>query len=575
MTEANQSSSSGSAFRDYFSGFTTLKSCGREFWTVQLINLLDGAAYFAMLTVSTLYLSETLGYSDAKAAIIWALCTGVYAGVGCIAGFVGDSLGIKRTLYLSVVLLVAARLAISATTVKAIVIPALFLVAVGTAIMTPILISATKRYTNPKTQTAGFNLLYFLMNVGAFLGNMAVDPLRELEWGYRSIFMMGSAISILCWVSILLFWRKGIDKVDKTQPSNSAKSDQENEGASSQNQEAEQPEKWEAPWTIAFSVMRESAFWRFMLFLVILLGVRLVFEHQSQVYPKYYQRTMAEPLFDLPKELGVVMDEAGLADEKEADFEEPEAPAVRERRIPSDVVAAFAAHDINLTPKATIETKVTGGPWRIVDSRIKRSFKVIRNQNNMTVYDSDVPIGKLNSINPFIICFGVILSTPIVARFKLFNVMFVGITISASSMLVLVVYPGWFCHAFGMTLGEGYTVIAILQIVVFSVGEAIWSPRLYEYTAAIAPEGREASYMGLSYLPVFFARFAEGPIAGHLLTEYCPPDVTGRLSTVSYWQSPQFMSVILAVMAVATPILILVFRGVIQKESKLAKDTGQ
>ena len=35
----------------------------------------------------------------------------------------------------------------------------------------------------------------------------------------------------------------------------------------------------------------------FMLFLVILVGVRLVFEHQYQVYPKYYQRTIAEYLF--------------------------------------------------------------------------------------------------------------------------------------------------------------------------------------------------------------------------------------------------------------------------------------
>jgi hypothetical protein len=35
---------------------------------------------------------------------------------------------------------------------------------------------------------------------------------------------------------------------------------------------------------------------------------------------------------------------------------------------------------------------------------------------------------------------------------------------------------------------------AILFVVVLSVGEAIWSPRLYEYTTIIAPKGREGQF---------------------------------------------------------------------------------
>ena len=44
--------------------------------------------------------------------------------------------------------------------------------------------------------------------------------------------------------------------------------------------------------------------------------------------------------------------------------------------------------------------------------------------------------------------------------------------------------------------------ISIFLFIVFlSIGEALWSPRLYEYSAAIAPHGQEASYMSLSMLP--------------------------------------------------------------------------
>ena len=107
---------------------------------------------------------------------------------------------------------------ISLTEQRTVVVPALFLFAIGTAIMTPILISATKRYTTKESQTSGFNLLYLLMNVGAFLGNYLLDWMRDSTWGNRTIFMMGSGMSVLCFLAILIFWRKGISQVDAPNP---------------------------------------------------------------------------------------------------------------------------------------------------------------------------------------------------------------------------------------------------------------------------------------------------------------------------------------------------------------------
>ena len=539
----------GKAFWHYFREFGALKECGREFWVVQLVNLLDGVAYFAMLTVSTLYLSETLGYNDKDAANLWAACMAVYTGVGFVAGFVGDSLGIKRTLHLSVVLLVVSRLAVSLTTDKIVVLPALFVIAIGTAIMTPILISATKRHTTPKSQTAGFNVLYFLMNIGAFLGNVTLDPLRSLQLGNRSVFMVGSAMSILCWLSILLLWRRPLAQVDAQAKSDRADRSGDGDAGGTGASDNPKEEKWEAPWTIAASVFRESAFWRFMLFLVILVGVRLVFEHQYQVYPKYYIRTMSDFAFDAGVELQNDLDEG------------KDSAALRR---------AFEDHELPLSGGIRITVEQVQDRWRLKDG--EQAFTILRRGDSLRVYRSNVPVGALNSINPLIICLGVIISTPIVARFTLFTVMFFGITVSAFSMLFLLIHPAWFCGQLGLSLTGGYRLIIILQIICFSLGEVIWSPRLYEYTAAIAPQGREASYMGLSYAPMFFARFAEGPLAGSLLTSYCPPDITDQLATVPYRQSPQFMCVILAALAITTPVLIVLLRGVIQKGSRLERD---
>ena len=62
------------------------------------------------------------------------------------------------------------------------------------------------------------------------------------------------------------------------------------------------------------------------------------------------------------------------------------------------------------------------------------------------------------------------------------------------------------------------------MILVLTVGEALWSPRLYEYNVSIAPRGREATYVSLASLPYFLAKFLVGPTSGYLLSTYCPAD---------------------------------------------------
>jgi hypothetical protein len=45
---------------------------------------------------------------------------------------------------------------------------------------------------------------------------------------------------------------------------------------------------------------------------------------------------------------------------------------------------------------------------------------------------------------------------------------------------------------------------------------------VYEYAAAIAPRGQEASYGALSYVPFLLAKLLIGTFSGMLLAKYCP-----------------------------------------------------
>src|SRR5439155_21221358 len=93
----------------------------------------------------------------------------------------------------------------------------------------------------------------------------------------------------------------------------------------------------------------------------------------------------------------------------------------------------------------------------------------------------------------------------------------------------------WFVPAansvVGQWLGHGYLglhgsihpyyVMSALYLIVFSIGECFYSPRVYEYAAAIAPKGQEASYGALAYLPFLVGKLLIGT-AGWVLAVFVP-----------------------------------------------------
>jgi hypothetical protein len=95
----------------------------------------------------------------------------------------------------------------------------------------------------------------------------------------------------------------------------------------------------------------------------------------------------------------------------------------------------------------------------------------------------------------------------------------------------------------------------LLFVVLLSVGESIYSPRLYEYAAAIAPKGNEASYMSLSYLPFFLAKLPVATLSGVLLARFCPE--TGPRDSAALW-------LIIGLTAAVAPVGLLALRRFIQ-----------
>jgi len=189
-----------------------------------------------------------------------------------------------------------------------------------------------------------------------------------------------------------------------------------------------------------------------------------------------------------------------------------------------------------------------------------------------------VVIRELGEGAPFARLFGflnavvVIVLAPVVGaltqKFTAYKSVIIGTTIAALSIFLMALPPAMFQGLadgpFGAAISWWLDLPAplhplyaaiVLCVIIYSVGESFYSPRLYEYPAAIAPKGQEGSYMALSMLPYFFAKFFAGGLSGYLLAAYCPAE--GPRNSQMIW-------VIVAGMAMLTPVGLLLAKRYIQ-----------
>lgn len=158
------------------------------------------------------------------------------------------------------------------------------------------------------------------------------------------------------------------------------------------------------------------------------------------------------------------------------------------------------------------------------------------------------PASTLWSVNSLLILGLAPLCTALTRGRKPLEVLLVGAFISSASPFVL---------CFGSSMP-----FQVAMILVLTVGEALWSPRLYEYNVSVAPRGREATYVSLAALPYFLAKFLVGPTSGYLLSRYCPP--TGP-------REPAIMWAIIGLSTMLGPIGVLLTRDWITRKDPAPK----
>jgi dipeptide/tripeptide permease len=176
------------------------------FWTANLVELFERAAYYAVFIAITLYLSRVVGFDDIEAGWIG----GVFAaGLYFLPPFTGayaDKIGFRNAIVLAFSLLTMGYFTLGALPYKATVLPALAVLMFGGSFIKSIITGTVAKTTSEETRARGYSIFYGIVNVGAFLGKTFAYPLR-LTWGVESINFYAAAMTLLALIVVYLFYK--------------------------------------------------------------------------------------------------------------------------------------------------------------------------------------------------------------------------------------------------------------------------------------------------------------------------------------------------------------------------------
>lgn len=469
--------------------FLVIRSAPRELWIIFSAYILENLAYkVGAAGVLTLWLSHDLGFGDKSAGATIALWSSIMTLITVFVGPLTDALGIRKTFLIGFVVCLISRTVMTFSVDRWVVLPfGLYFQAVGIALMIPVMAAACKKYSNAAQRSLAFALYYALMNLGYAIGDWIFDAIRDTETGlgeygkwmmpllnvelstYRVLIFLSVVFTVPGMLLVWLCAREGVEMTEngiKISP----------RVASGKTFVTSVRETTQKTWGIFASLWGQPSFYRFLVFMTLVVGVKMIFYQLAFTFPKYGIRELGE-----------------------------------------------------------------GAPFAHLS-------------------------GILNSM---MIVFLVPIVGVLTQKISAYYMVVVGSLVSALSVFFIAVPQEWFKPLADGWMGEWIVhrwlgvegpvnplwIGIFLFIVFLSLGEALWSPRLYEYSAAIAPQGQEASYMALSMLPYFLGKFFVGGMSGWLLEKYCP--AVGPRDSATMW-------FLIGCMALITPVGTFIFRKYIQ-----------
>ncbi len=213
--------------------FKRMNGFSRAFWTANIVELLERAAYYGVFIVITLYLSRILGFTDVQAGVISGVFSGGLYLLPTFTGALADKIGFKSSLVIAFALLSIGYfgLAILPTMLQAAglvdysgdivftgllesvhrwtVLPIMVVIMIGGSFIKSVITGTVAKETTEATRAQGFSIFYMMVNIGSFSGKTIVEPLRRAmgDMGLANINYFSAGMTALALILIIVFYK--------------------------------------------------------------------------------------------------------------------------------------------------------------------------------------------------------------------------------------------------------------------------------------------------------------------------------------------------------------------------------
>mmetsp|Transcript_8172 Transcript_8172/g.17666 ORF Transcript_8172/g.17666 Transcript_8172/m.17666 type:complete len:682 (-) Transcript_8172:184-2229(-) len=495
-------------------GFTSLANSPPELSKAYLLKFLDSYSYFSFSLIFTLFLSEEFGMSDVRAGTIYGAWGALITVFGLFTGTVIDRLGVAKCLRIGFVLSFLSRLMILCTTSEGILLMNLLIsLPFSNCLGIPVLTVGIRRYTNEENRGFAFGLFYVVMNVGALVAGPLVD--------YVTLYYNGQNEE------------HGMENNDAMDTDGTTTEDADAINNATMDSAATSLE-----WSMnANRAVILSGVVANFIAVIVAFTVREIkvdaSSSSSRLESTKYATTSSSSTLNA--------DENNEQSNNNNNGGSNNAPKIKEFQ-PIQGSSYEILWETMRTPNfrrflvvclLTINVRMV---FRHLDGTLPKYM--------IREFGENTPKGRVYAINPAIIIFLVPIVTAATTAVDPLLMIHRGTYVSALSVFFL---------AFSTSLPA-----CVMFVITLSIGEAIWSPRLYDYTMSVAQEGREGTYMALSSAPLFLAKLPVGFLSGVLLQKYCPETMAEgevRHSKTMWW--------IIGLTTIVSPILITLLWGYI------------
>ena len=296
-------------FTELVTSFRELKGAPRGFWYTNYIYWLDGVAYFGMLTLLAMYFHDILGMSDDTGHKIVSGYMALITGFMLIFGPISDKLGVRKSLLVSVALYIIGRsflplaahiFPVGSSTILVFVFAGLLLAAAGNGFMQPASYAGVRKFSDKKTATMGYGLLYAGMNLGiVFIGFVSSrirtgldlgENFRFEGFGIEGVMWFCVLVNVVMLLGMVFFFTPRVEREAEQAGADSAGPGGESGQADSTEHESRSMLASVTDW-FKTSPLSNA---RFMFFIFALMPVQTLFAYQFLVMPQFVTRAFSD-----------------------------------------------------------------------------------------------------------------------------------------------------------------------------------------------------------------------------------------------------------------------------------------